>query len=478
MRRQGGTAVPATRQPDDGRGDREPDESGASTGSAERRAPASWWLTAYPVTALVSLYLLGTGRWGSYVSIPGAPVYVGDIGVVLAALQVGLAIAAHRVSVRPLARSPLILLMALTLVGYAAVRLSLDFEPSLLALRDAAPYGYAVVALLAFLLPVRSPGAWRRLVYLAVALHLIWSVLLRRLPGYPWDLPVLGTDAQIFVIRPDFDATVLGVGAAFALHDLLARHGTIRRTERVALITFIVASSLGMLSISTRAGLLAGLGAMAAACLAHWWHPGLGLRRASLLRSRRFLVIALVGSAVAFLMAVTPAGGRLLDGFENGSAAGTVSARQDVWSRVTTYAFVRPESAAIGVGFGRDFIAESGSAAALEGTYQNVRSPHNYIVGTLARLGVAGALMVSIIIGLGWWLAGSVLRRDPDPASVLAALLAISLPIVSLLGVVLESPFGAIPYFWALGQLAAHALAFPSTRAPKDLREAPGATGP
>ena len=46
-------------------------------------------------------------------------------------------------------------------------------------------------------------------------------------------------------------------------------------------------------------------------------------------------------------------------------------------------------------------------------------------------------------------------------ASVLAALLAISLPLVSMLGVVLESPFGAIPYFWALGQLAVLRVAAP-----------------
>ena len=43
--------------------------------------------------------------------------------------------------------------------------------------------------------------------------------------------------------------------------------------------------------------------------------------------------------------------------------------------------------------------------------------------------------------------------------TALAALLVLALPVTALLGVVLESPFGAIPYFWAVGQLARAHLA-------------------
>ena len=72
-------------------------------------------------------------------------------------------------------------------------------------------------------------------------------------------------------------------------------------------------------------------------------------------------------------------------------AAGTVSVRQQVWADVISYVYRSPIRSAVGVGFGRDFIFESGTRDALEGgVYTNVRSPHNYIVGTLARLGVAG----------------------------------------------------------------------------------------
>jgi len=36
-------------------------------------------------------------------------------------------------------------------------------------------------------------------------------------------------------------------------------------------------------------------------------------------------------------------------------------------------------------------------------------------------------------------------------------LLVASIPVAALLGVILESPFGALPYFWALGHLSARA---------------------
>jgi hypothetical protein len=47
------------------------------------------------------------------------------------------------------------------------------------------------------------------------------------------------------------------------------------------------------------------------------------------------------------------------------------------------------------------------------------------------------------------------LAGTTDPADVLAALVVIAIPVVAMFGVVLEAPFGAIPYFWAIGQLCA-----------------------
>jgi hypothetical protein len=164
------------------------------------------------------------------------------------------------------------------------------------------------------------------------------------------------------------------------------------------------------------------------------------------------LVIALLA-----ILSATPSGHRLTEGFTGSSqAAGTVSVRKDVWEKVMAFTLHDYQRTAVGVGFGRDFIRESGSRPALEGSiYQNVRSPHNYLVGTFARLGVVGSLLAALVIGLGCSLALTALRRPSSPSVlVLAALVAIAVPIVAMLGVVLESPFGALPYFWAVGELA------------------------
>jgi hypothetical protein len=124
---------------------------------------------------------------------------------------------------------------------------------------------------------------------------------------------------------------------------------------------------------------------------------------------------------------------------------------------VTRYVLSDARRTATGVGFGPDFVTDSGTSFALEGTeYEDVRSPHNYLVGTLARLGVFGALLAGSVMVAAAGLGLRVLRSRPDTVSVLAALLVLALPVPALLGVILESPFGAIPYFWAVGHLARH----------------------
>ena len=404
-----------------------------------------------PVSALIALFLLTTSRWGSYITVPGLVFYVGDIALGLALVQSLLILAGrNRAKLRAIVDGPLVILLSIALVAFALARLFAGGDVSLVALRDAAPYAYALLAITSFVLPAGQHRSWRPVIYGALVFHLLWSVALPRIPGFPWFMPVLGADAQVFALRPDFDATVLGLGAAFALQDLLVRARGTSRREVLALAAFATASVAGMASISTRAGLLAGFCALATVALTARHRRKRRLSSGRRLAAAGVLLALLVG-AIAF----TPAGQRVSEGFGGGSAAGTVNARQQVWTRIGDYVLRSPERTAVGVGFGRDFIVESGSAAALEGEYQNVRSPHNYVVGTLARLGVGGAMAVCLIIFLGWWLAWTALRQRPAPMTLLAALVALSMPVVGLLGVVLESPFGALPYFWALGQLAA-----------------------
>jgi hypothetical protein len=423
-------------------------------------------LLSIPVSAVLALYLLATSRWGSYLRPPGFPAYVGDVGLGLAAVQAAVLVPWRR-AVELIGRAPLLLLVALVLPSFALLRFLVEPDTSLVALRDLAPYGYGVLALASYLLPVDQRASrsatWRRVIYGVFALHLVWAVGLPRVPGFPWSLPNVGSDAVLLVVRPDIDSAVMGIAAAYAINDLLRHHQG--RKARALLLGFAGLNGYGVLTMSTRAGLLAALVAIGAVIYA--WSRSTTRARAGLGQSpRRGRARALRGATVAAVIlvlvgtvvAVTPTGKRLIEGFGDTSAQsyGTIEVRQVVWDDVFDYVVRSPERTAIGVGFGRNFIEESGSRNALEGsTYKQVRSPHNYVVGTLARLGVAGALLISLMVVLGLLLATRLLVTEEEPMSVLAALVIVAIPVVAMLGVVLESPFGALPYFWAIGQASA-----------------------
>ena len=430
-----------------------------------RHQPAT--RVAAGAAAGLTLYLLLTSRWGSYVGVPGKPIYLTDLLLVVIAGCVGLALLRRETTVSRLTAASPAALLAVVLAAYAGLRFAAAPATTVDALRDLAPYLYAVVAgLVALVAPARSRN-WSAALWAALVAHTGWVVLLPHVPGFPFGAPTLGTDATILVPRPDFDSCVLGLTAALALRSVVLRWT--RRGSRlpvVALAVLALVSWYGVLDLSTRAGLLSALTASAAAAAALLMASRRPVPQAQV-NSRaepagrrtvaRVVVVVVLGLLVTGVL-VSPTGARLLDGIRGGDsqAAGTVAVRREVWRNVTEYTYRSAERTAVGVGFGRNFIAESGSRAALEGsTYTNVRSPHNYLVGTFARLGVAGAVVAALILLLGAALAWSVLLARPDTLTAAAALLALSLPVVALLGVVLESPFGAVPYFWALGHLAA-----------------------
>ena len=417
---------------------------------------------ALVVSFVLCLYMIGTSRWGSYISIPGAPFFIGDMFFALSLSQVAIHLSRDRSALRSLAQAPLVLLLTVSLAAYAALRMAAGLDVSTTALRDFAPYAYALMALSAFLLPPHSEAPWRRVIYGVLGFHSAWVVALPFVPGFPWSLPVLGSDTVLLVARPDFDSAICGVSAAFALHNLLAVHGPRPLWRAALLLAFVAANVYGMATLETRAGLLAGIAVMAAVVVTRLTprRSRIGERASPLGRRRIGILLVTITLAGAALL-LTPTGNRAVEGLTTSSsqARGTISVRQNVWDRVGDYVFRDPKRTALGVGFGPNFIDASGSRYALEGTtYLNVRSPHNYIVGTLARLGVAGALLTALILVLGGILAFTQLRRPCGPVTALAAMLCIALPVIALLGVIFESPFGALPYFWAIGQLASQAV--------------------
>ena len=416
--------------------------------------PVGW-----PIIFIAVLYLFASSRWGSYVRLPGLPFYIGDLFVAAAAAQT--VVLARRAGTswqdvrEAVARAPLALLVTLALLALVVTRALVGAEDviadPLVGLRDLAPYAYAIVVVLAFVLPTSDDPARRRAIYTAFSAHLTWILVLPHFAGFPWDL-TLGNTA-VFEARPDFDSAVLGIAAALALADLL--HGFRGRAlwRNVSLALFTLANLYALTTLLTRAGLIAGVVALTAVGLA-WglrgiaWRAVLGWRGVLLLAA----LVCLAGVAL-----LSPPGQRLLDSFggDDATSSGTLQARRITWSGVTEYVLSDARRTAVGVGFGPDFLTDSGTTDALEGDdYVNVRSPHNYVIGTLARLGMAGALLTGLLIVLAAALGVRALVRPVGAVSTVAALTVLCLPVTAMLGVVLESPFGSIPYFWAIGHLA------------------------
>jgi hypothetical protein len=415
-------------------------------------------LLGFSLTTLLALYLLATSRWGSYLAPPGVPVYVGDVVAMVALAQSALAVRTRRVRLDQARALPLAVLAALTLATWAAIRLAIDLPLRPDAPRDFAPYAYAIVCWSAFAVPPRSERRWLPYVYAILVAHAMWVLVPPRLPGFPWALPNLGNDVILLVTRPDVDAAVCGITAAFALSRLVESR-TKGRWHKAGLVTLVAAGLFGATSQQSRAGLLASL-----VCIVSVLAVAVRKRSSTVRESRharlgaRLSVLVVLALFAGFVIALSPTGSRLIEGLspEPSQASGTVAVRQEVWSKVTRFVLRDAERTGIGVGFGRNFIDESGTRTALEGNvFTNVRSPHNYLVGTFARLGLFGALIAAVMVLAGWSLAAKSLSSDIGPVTTLAALVAIAVPITALLGVVLESPFGALPYFWSLGQLAA-----------------------
>lgn len=85
-----------------------------------------------------------------------------------------------------------------------------------------------------------------------------------------------------------------------------------------------------------------------------------------------------------------------------------------------------------------------------------MRSPHNYLITSFARLGFVGlTIVVGLLVTLLTAAARTIRRGPPDELTSLCVLLVIALLVVAMLGVILESPFGAAPFYWAAGILLA-----------------------
>ncbi|WP_369223935.1 O-antigen ligase family protein [Streptomyces sp. R39] len=391
--------------------------------------------------------LMAGGRWISHV--PVGPAYIGDL-LLFASVLHGLCAALTRKATER-TYGPGVLLALVVL--FAAFRLlTTDADADMrTAARDAAPFLYCCAGYLS-----SSAYQWAgeesrkravRMLYGALLVHLVWvgAVLLAgdAMPG----MPQLDAETRVFDLRPDFDAAMLGVLIGLSILRV--------RTGKGRLNVVVAASALFLVfSMHTRAGLLACFACIAAAFVLRPKAAGRRPVRSVLLGCAVVLgVLLLLPGSSAGQRFVATTGGVTTSQEAALSAEGTTRARMIAWRSVIGYTLDDPGRTAIGVGFGTDFLRLSDADVPL-GRGMGVRSPHNYLLTCFARLGLAGLSLVTALLASVLGAVARALRsREADELTSLCVLLVVSLLVVALLGVVLESPFGAVPFFWASGVL-------------------------
>lgn len=418
----------------------------------------------------VALMLFGT-KWGAYVGY--APIFLTDL-LIVAALAFRVFGNDSRTRPRQIisgtraSPGPLIALF----LGYMAFRSVLT--PHVFTMdwiRDLMPFLYAALAFISASAYATSSEPERRktmrILWWALNGHLAWTLVVRLGVIDPQSMPQFpGAPIHVFETRPDVDMAVLGITAALYLHRVIVRRH--RLASLIGLAAVLIASS----GFGTRAGLIAvicALGVSYVATLAATRKP-----------SRRLLWT--MATPILIVLALIPVsqtegGARLLatvgvvsaDSATQQSALGTANARELAWTRIIDWTNETPERALFGSGFGNNFLAESDAEALLSGTaYEGVRSPHNWLVGVYARTGLIGVGISTAILLAGIWrLWRNRKILGSSELGILASAGFVAIIPIAMLGVVLESPFGAVPFWWFAGIIFAENRLKPRLQAPK-----------
>lgn len=413
--------------------------------------------------ALIGLLVpVAGGRWGSYLSVPGTPVYVADV---LCGLGIaGLVLARVRVSPGPYPfvrrRTPPVIIggsVALMAIILFQVLINTS-QSSTLVTRDAVPIIY--LSLLPFFwraAQLLGEPTVRRLVEIACLAHTAWFGLavFRVLP--PIALPSIA-DVAIFTTRGDFDLLIAALSVVVFASSRRSSPGLKFILVGIALASFFAGGS--------RAGLFAGA-LLILIGLAYNRPSGTGIDGKWVAAGAfAFAGLAPVASLLldnppTWMRALT----RLLDfgSAEQATAANTWNARLMAWDRVWRYTAETPERLWIGSGLGQQPVLESGAVVFLSGD-PAVRAAHNFLITWVAFFGISGIAIIGATL-VAWTLWSIARARRARSFSALGAGLASSVIVAGLGGVLLESPFGYMSLILGLS-IAGLDVAAPSVEYP------------
>lgn len=418
------------------------------------------------------MFLDRTFAW--LIHVPGVPVFLGEILLVLGAVEV----ARHRQALRFLIARSATMKLILTFLLIGTLRLAVDIGTfGLEAIRDAAIFYYAAMAVIVAIYVMVTPETidrgfkgYGRI----IPWYFVWAPIAvflgRSLAGAAPRVP--GSLTSIFSFKGGNYAVWASLGVAFLwlVQPALTRTAVRRR----AVLTALGTGAIFVAGSQNRGGLLVGLTVIGLTILL------------SNRPSRTFFQISGIGlilfSLLFALDARVETGGReisvrqIVENVQSifaedgeGNLAGTKRWRLELWTGITQD--VVYGDFPFGFGMGTN-IAERYNAIPIQlDAFQTLRSAHNSHLGVLARMGIPGAtiwglIWVTFVIAV-LRIRHRLRRSDPRASAVLTWLL---IGVVAILAnatfdPTLEGPQVAIPFYVmtgaALGMIARHDAGYP-----------------
>jgi hypothetical protein len=373
---------------------------------------------------------IGLGKWGSYIGFPGGKIFLIDvfflIGTLFGILGTG----------KRFKGSGYFYISVLFFIFIQFLR---DINvPFFVAIRDLLPFIYLLaLPACSYALKNVSETTIVKSLRLAAVINLSWFLPSSLGLLNPLNVPAL-SQIPLFTERADQSGIAMGIGviawSAFPSLQLKSNYFVISLC--------IFAAGIGR----SRAGLFT---ALLALLLLFFFKESTYIRLK--IKERFIVTLGMTLATLGILFAAqfsNIAGGNsslvragIVGDSQDSVASGdnTTRARLMAAKSLTNWVSVN-EMQLFGAGPGREMVIESGAVAFLSGNV-DVRSPHNWFLGLYSRFGVIGFIYWCSLIGQILFLG----RVDNSQLQQTLRAIVLLICFCSSLGVIMESPFGALP---------------------------------
>jgi hypothetical protein len=366
------------------------------------------------IPTVLAGYALDDRGFAYLVSVPGTPVFAGEMILLLGGVFVAVATGYLRLALRH--SLPLAILLVFVVWGLAR---TLPLFPSygVDSIRDAALWYYALMAVLVATMVIavpELPQRWARAYTPFIVVLLLWLPLSLLIAGS--DVPALpGSGVPLFSHKPGNTAVAAVTAIAFLWVVPGQSLGSRARVLLTALGTVVILA----VGTQNRGGLVA---AVAGLLL-------LGVLLGRRIRTMAAVMVATVaiglvlgwgldvhvpgGQGRDYSVAQLVASAASITQGQNGDLGGTVAFRDQLWAGVLNLASAQGDLTT-GLGFGPNLAQQLGVSI---GASDPLRSPHNSHIDVLARMGIVGAVLWAAFWG-SWFVL--MFRRSRDDSSYLS----------------------------------------------------------